>query len=93
LLCTVLHCTADDNDAVYIIDITAGGWISEALNPLSGQRGAVVELVPMIAPLRYIVVANDGAVVTRGVELASTYIKVLPCGTTVDVCAKKVSSC
>jgi hypothetical protein len=47
----------------------------------------------MIAPLRYKVVANDGAVVTRGVELASTYIKVLPCGSTVDVCAKKVSTC
>ena len=50
-------------------------------------------MIPMIAPLRYKVVANDGAVVTRGVELASTYIKVLPCGSTVDVCAKKVSTC
>ncbi|KAG5190838.1 hypothetical protein JKP88DRAFT_205186 [Tribonema minus] len=70
---------------------TASGWISEALNPLSGQRGAIVELIPLIAPLRFVVVQGDGVVVTRGVELASTFIRRLEAGALVDVCSRKFS--
>eukprot|EP00752_Nemacystus_decipiens_P003286 g3041.t1 len=69
----------------------AEGWISEVLNPLSGQRGPVVEIVPLLQPLRYRVILSDGAVVRRTVELASGQVKTLPRGEVVQVVAKQFS--
>lgn len=69
----------------------AEGWISEVLNPLSGQRGPVVEIVRLLQPLRYRVILQDGAVVRRTVELASTQVKTIQCGEVVNVSAKQFS--
>ena len=55
------------------------------LNPLSGQRGPVVEIVKLLRPLLYRVVLPDGAVVRRTVELASSQVKTVPAGETVEV--------
>lgn len=69
----------------------AEGWISEVLNPLSGQRGPVVEILRLIQPLRFRVVLLDGALVRRTVELASTQVKTIPYGQEVLVVAKQFS--
>ncbi|CAM9531416.1 unnamed protein product [Ectocarpus sp. 4 AP-2014] len=69
----------------------AEGWISEVLNPLSGQRGPVVEIVKLLQPLQYRVVLPDGAVVRRTVELASSQVKTIAAGELVQVSAKKFS--
>lgn len=63
----------------------AEGWISEVLNPLSGQRGPVVEIVRLLRPLRYRVTLPIGAVVRRTVELASSQVRVLAPGEVVEV--------
>ncbi len=67
------------------------GWISEVLNPLSGQRGQVVELIPMIAPLRYGVSLPIGAAIRSSTELGSRFIRKARCGETVIVHAKRFS--
>jgi hypothetical protein len=67
-----------------------GGWISEVLNPLSGHRGNVVELVPLISPLRYRVTLPKGAMVRSGTELASRFVKTITCGECVTISAKRV---
>lgn len=69
----------------------AEGWISEVLNPLSGQRGPVVEIVRLLQPLRYRIILGDGAVVRRTVELASSQVKTVRCGEIVNVSAKQFS--
>ncbi|CAM9305440.1 unnamed protein product, partial [Sphacelaria rigidula] len=61
------------------------GWISEVLNPLSGQRGPVVEILRLLRPLRYKVTLVEGAVVRRSVELASNEVKRLMYGEIVEV--------
>ncbi|CAM9235302.1 unnamed protein product [Discosporangium mesarthrocarpum] len=58
----------------------SNGWISEVLNPLSGQGGPVVELVNMIRPLQFRVVWPEGAVVRQSSELGSRMIKTLSLG-------------
>ncbi|CAN0545777.1 unnamed protein product, partial [Laminaria digitata] len=63
----------------------AEGWISEVLNPLSGQRGPVVEIVRLLRPLLYRVILPDGAVVRRTVELASSQVKTVAAGELVEV--------
>ncbi len=67
------------------------GWISEVLNPLSGQRGPVVEIIPLIAPLRYGVMLPIGASVRSSTELGSRFIRNTKCGETVIVCTKRFS--
>ncbi|CAM9269631.1 unnamed protein product, partial [Ascophyllum nodosum] len=67
----------------------AEGWISEVLNPLSGQTGPVVEIVPLLRPLLYRVVLPDGAAVRRTVEMASAHVKTVAAGEVVEVCAKQ----
>ncbi len=69
----------------------AEGWISEVLNPLSGQRGPVVEILRLLQPLRYRVVLRDGALVRRTVELASSQVKTIGYGHEVLVVAKQFS--
>ncbi|KAJ1451222.1 hypothetical protein M885DRAFT_530364 [Pelagophyceae sp. CCMP2097] len=70
---------------------TDDGWISEDLNPLSGQRGPIAELLPLTAPLIYRVVLRDGAVVRETVELSSAIVHVVPCGAVVTVAGKLFS--
>eukprot|EP00549_Striatella_unipunctata_P022353 CAMPEP_0118684388 /NCGR_PEP_ID=MMETSP0800-20121206/6615_1 /TAXON_ID=210618 ORGANISM="Striatella unipunctata, Strain CCMP2910" /NCGR_SAMPLE_ID=MMETSP0800 /ASSEMBLY_ACC=CAM_ASM_000638 /LENGTH=614 /DNA_ID=CAMNT_0006581087 /DNA_START=124 /DNA_END=1968 /DNA_ORIENTATION=+ len=50
------------------------GWVSESLNPLSGQRGPIVQPVPLPIPCQYRVILQDGAVIRSGVELSSPQI-------------------
>jgi len=68
------------------------GWISEQLNPLSGHRGPVVELVKMPAPLRYKVSLPEGAVVRQTCELSSPIIRLVPYDHIVDIKAKCYSN-
>ena len=56
------------------------GWCSEFLNPLSGQRGLIVQPVPFPVPGRYRVCLSDGAVIRSGVELSSPQIGKAPYG-------------
>ncbi len=67
------------------------GWISEVLNPLSGQRGPVVELIPLIAPLRYGVTLPIGASIRSSTELGSRFIRKAKCGETIIVYTKRFS--
>jgi hypothetical protein len=69
----------------------SSGWISEMLNPLSGQTGKIAELVPLLVPLRYRVIIPEGALVRRGIELSSPVVQVIPCGEYVDIIEKKWS--
>ena len=71
---------------------TDDGWISEHLNPLSGQRGPIVELVPVVANLKYRVVLQEGAVVRETVELSSPIVKVIQCGETMTISGKQFSN-
>jgi hypothetical protein len=50
------------------------GWISEFLNPLSGQRGPVAQPLPFPVPALYKVTLPEGAVVRSDVELSSPQI-------------------
>ena len=70
---------------------TDDGWISEDLNPLSGQRGPIASPLPVASPLTYRVVLRDGAVVRETVELSSAIVHVVPCGATVEVGDKQFS--
>ncbi len=67
------------------------GWISEVLNPLSGQRGPVVELIPLIAPLKYGVMLPTGASIRSSSELGSRFIRRAKCGETIIVHRKRFS--
>jgi hypothetical protein len=67
------------------------GWISEMLNPLSGQSGKIAEIIPMFAPLRYRVIINEGCIVRRGIELSSPVVRTIPCGEIVDIIEKRWS--
>jgi len=70
---------------------TDDGWISEDLNPLSGQRGPIASLLPLRRQLSYRVVLEDGAVVRDTVELSSPVVQVVPRGELVCVDEKQFS--
>jgi len=67
----------------------SSGWVSEELNPLSGQSGKILEIVPLIAPLRYRVILAEGCIVRYGLELSSAIVRTIPKGEYVDICEKK----
>lgn len=50
------------------------GWVSENLNPLSGQRGKIIEPLPFPLPSTYKVTIKEGAIIRSGVELSSSQI-------------------
>ena len=50
------------------------GWISEFLNPLSGQRGPIVLPLPFPAPALFKVTLPNGAVIRSDIELSSPVI-------------------
>ena len=70
---------------------TDDGWLSEDLNPLSGQRGPIVVPLPVFEPLKYRVILPDGAVVRQTVELSSAIVHVVPQGEQVIVDDKQFS--
>lgn len=67
------------------------GYLSEQLNPLSGARGPVVELVSMPMILSYKVVIPEGAVVRRTRELTSPSDRIIPMNETFEVISKNFS--
>lgn len=67
------------------------GWCSEFLNPLSGQRGHVVQPLPMLSPAIYRVTLPEGAVIREDMELSSRQIGHVPCGTLVTIVQRKFS--
>jgi E3 ubiquitin-protein ligase Mdm2 len=50
------------------------GWISEGLNPLSGQTGPIVKSIPFPVPAQFRITLPDGAVIRQDVELSSNQI-------------------
>lgn len=56
------------------------GWCSEQLNPLSGQRGMILQPLPFPVPAIYRVCLAHGAVIRSGVELSSPQIGTAPFG-------------
>ena len=70
---------------------TVTGWISEALNPLSGQRGPVVQPVPLPAPLQCRIIFAEGATIRRGIELSSAEVGHAPAGAVITVVGRAFS--
>lgn len=67
------------------------GWVSEALNPLSGQRGSIVQPIPFPVPVLYRVTLTDGAVIRSGVELSSPQIGHAPIGSILTIVGRAYS--
>ena len=67
------------------------GWCSEFLNPLSGQRGHVVQPLPFSVPALYRVALPEGAVIREQIELSSPQIGHAPCGTVLTIVARRFS--
>jgi hypothetical protein len=61
------------------------GYLSEQLNPLSGARGPVVELVPLPVALTFQVMIDEGAVVRQTRELTSPSDRTIGFGEYFDV--------
>ena len=70
---------------------TVTGWISEALNPLSGQRGPVVQPVPLPAPLQCRIIYAEGATIRSGIELSSAEVGHAPAGAVIAVVGRAFS--
>jgi len=69
-----------------------GGWVSEALNPLSGQSGPVVQPLPFPVPVLYRVTLVEGAVIRSDVELSSCQIGHAPMGAVLSVVGRAYSN-
>jgi hypothetical protein len=61
------------------------GWCSTALNPLSGQRGKILQPFPFVRPVVYRIVLPQGAVIRADVELGSPVVGHCPYGSWVSV--------
>jgi hypothetical protein len=67
------------------------GWISDTLNPLSGQQGPIAQPVPFPVPALYKVTLPQGAVIRSGVELSSPHVGQAPVGTILSIVGKAFS--
>jgi len=67
------------------------GWVSEALNPLSGQRGPILQPLPFPIPTLYRVTLSEGAVIRSGVELSSSEFRIAPPGSILKVTGRAYS--
>jgi len=67
------------------------GWISEFLNPLSGQRGPIAQPVPFPVPALYKVTLSEGAIVRADMELSSPQIGHAPVGAILTVVGRAFS--
>jgi hypothetical protein len=81
-----IHAIMDD-DGGQIVE----GWISEFLNPLSGQRGSVAQPLPFPVPALYRVTLPEGAVVRSDVELSSPQIGHAAVGTILTIVGRAFS--
>eukprot|EP00547_Thalassionema_nitzschioides_P001743 CAMPEP_0194216204 /NCGR_PEP_ID=MMETSP0156-20130528/18512_1 /TAXON_ID=33649 /ORGANISM="Thalassionema nitzschioides, Strain L26-B" /LENGTH=550 /DNA_ID=CAMNT_0038944915 /DNA_START=262 /DNA_END=1915 /DNA_ORIENTATION=+ len=70
---------------------TLKGWISEYLNPKSGQQGAVAQPMPFPVPALYKVVLPMGATIRCGIELSTVPIGHAPVGSTLTVVGRAFS--
>jgi hypothetical protein len=61
------------------------GWCSTALNPLSGQRGKILQPFPLVRPAVYRIILPQGAVIRADVELGSPVVGHCPYGSWVSV--------
>jgi len=68
-----------------------GGWISESLNPLSGQRGFVAQPVSFPVPALYRVSFIEGAVIRSDIELSSMQIGTAPYGSILKIVGRAFS--
>jgi len=68
------------------------GWVSEALNPLSGQSGPIVQPMPFPVPILYRVTLIDGAVIRSDVELSSAQIGHAPMNAILNVVGRAYSN-
>lgn len=73
-------------------DKQLSGYISEFLNPLSGQRGNIVEQVSFPVPALYKVKHCDGAIIRSGVELSTGQIGFAPKGSVLSIIGRSYSS-
>lgn len=71
---------------------TIVGWISEALNPLSGQSGPIVQPIPFPVPVLYRVTLADGAVIRADVELSSSRIGLAPMNAILTIVGRAYSN-
>ena len=72
-------------------DTPVEGWISEFLNPLSGQRGPIAQPLPFPVPALYRVTLPDGAVIRSDVELSSSQIGHAPMGAVLTIVGRAFS--
>jgi len=70
---------------------TLKGWISEYLNPKSGQQGAIAQPMPFPVPALYKVVLPLGATIRCGIELSSVQIGHAPVGSTLSIVGRAFS--
>jgi hypothetical protein len=67
------------------------GWISEFLNPQSGQRGIVAQPLTFPIPALYRVTLTLGAVIRSDIELSSPQIGIAPLGSVLPVVGRAFS--
>ena len=67
------------------------GWISEYLNPMSGQQGPIAQPLPFPVPALYKVILPRGAVIRSGIELSSRPLGHAPVGTILSVVGRAFS--
>jgi len=67
------------------------GYVSEFLNPLSGQRGNVIEPIPFPTPALYKVISSKGCVIRRGVELDTSQIGLATKGSILSIVGRSYS--
>lgn len=67
------------------------GWCSEFLNPLSGQRGSIIQPLPFPVPALYRVALSNCAIIRSGIELSSPEIGYAPTGAVVAVTGRVYS--
>ena len=67
------------------------GWISEFLNPMSGQQGPIAQSIPFPVPALYKVTLPQGAVIRSGIELSSNPVGHAAVGTILSVVGRAFS--
>ena len=72
--------------------IPDGGWVSECLNPLSGQRGPILQQLPFPVPVLYRVILNEGAVIRKDKELSSPEVRKAVPGSILKVTGRAFSN-
>lgn len=82
-----IHAVVDDEDTSHVVE----GWISEYLNPMSGQQGPIAQPVPFPVAALYKVTLPQGAVIRSGIELSSSQVGHAAEGTILSVVGRAFS--